>query len=206
VRVTANAGGSRMKWLAIWSLWGLVLALVAPADARPSRPGGHAGSVIINGVRINGAVRRVFARHYGIRMASGMYWYDPISGAWGLRGSPTLGFTHPGLRLGGRLQANASGGNSGVFINGRQLDWREAQFVNQFVPLAPGRYRLDAFGNWGYEGGLPWCNLRQIALSASGRGRGPWSHRSPMLDSSVGGDGQGFMYYIDKDSSVIVGP
>jgi hypothetical protein len=38
---------------------------------------------------------------------------------------PIAGQMMPGLRLGGALRANASRGDSGVFINGRELTKRE---------------------------------------------------------------------------------
>jgi hypothetical protein len=42
-------------------------------------------------------------------------------GAWGIQGGPTLGFLQAGLAIGGALQSNALNGDTGVFINGRQL-------------------------------------------------------------------------------------
>src|SRR5215831_16292635 len=51
---------------------------------------------------------------YRFRLPNGDYWYDPVSGAAGAWGGPTVGFFPAGLQLGGKLAANASGGGTRV--------------------------------------------------------------------------------------------
>src|SRR6266540_1234336 len=68
-----------------------------------------------------------------------VYWYDAMSGAWGYQGGPTAGFTLPGIRLGGMLRADASNGNTGVFINGRELHFQDVIGLRQFCQVVmPG--------------------------------------------------------------------
>ena len=95
----------------------------------------------------------------------GRYWYDPMSGGWGLAGGPTLGFTIAGLPIGGPLPADISGGTTGVFVNGRQLPVQDLVGLQALAgPVAPGRYFIDQQGNAGFEGGPPMVNLRTLAI------------------------------------------
>lgn len=89
----------------------------------------------------------------GGRVEDGLYWYDAISGAWGPEGGPTRGFMRPGLSLGGPLRAGASNGSTGIFLNGRELDERECRILRKSAPILPGRYWLNASGEFGGEGG-----------------------------------------------------
>ena len=62
---------------------------------------------------------------YGYAPPSGRYWYDSLSGAWGREGAGTAGFILPGHNF-GRLAQNASNGNTGIVLNGRELNVTEA--------------------------------------------------------------------------------
>jgi hypothetical protein len=70
------------------------------------------------------------------------------------------------------LRADASNGTTGVFINGRRLpilDYvRLANYVHS--QLVPGRYWLDASGNFGYEHGPVMGNINIVAMQANGGG------------------------------------
>ena len=142
------------------------------------------------------------------RIPNGNYWYDRVSGAWGIEGGPCSSFILAGMSLGGQLRSDASRGDTGLFINGRQLHRRDVAVLRQLGPVFPGRYWVDAHGNFGFEGGLMLGNLRvaaiQLAQRSTGNGggndTGSWSHRSSYTGSSVGGDGQAF-YCIDKNPS-----
>lgn len=111
------------------------------------------GLVTINGERISDAELNDYAQLLHARIPAGSYWYDARSGAYGRQGGPTLGFTLAGLHLGGPLQSNASCGNTGVFINGRQLPWEDVRAL-QSIGLRPqrGRVWLNANGDFGAEG------------------------------------------------------
>ena len=153
----------------------LTTALSTPASAqrrtRYARPA--AGRVMINGKALPRAIRVALLRR-GVRIASGRYWYDRRSGAWGFQGGPTRGIITAGLRMGGRLKANASRGRSGVYINGRQLTYTEARTLRRLVRTLPrGSYWVDRWGNAGRVGGPALVNLRRLATARSGRsGRG----------------------------------
>jgi hypothetical protein len=130
----------------------------------PPIPASVARRILVNGVPSPVAVIHTL-QHLGLRPLPGSYWYDPRSGAAGLIGQGTSGFLPPGLPLGGPLQADASNGTSGVFVNGRQLTTGEEAFLEAVLgsPIAPGRYFLDANGDAGMEGGPVLVNLIQLA-------------------------------------------
>jgi hypothetical protein len=105
---------------------------------------------------------------YGRPAPAGSYWYDPVSGAAGAWGGPTLGFLPVGLALGGPLPPEASGGGyglvTGVFVNGREVHPVDVQVLTSIVgQIAPGRYWLDGQGNAGTEGGPAIVNLVERA-------------------------------------------
>jgi hypothetical protein len=105
----------------------------------------------------------------------GSYWYDKVSGAWGRQGGPALGLTLPGLEVGGALRPDASGGNTGVFVNGRELHDLDVLGLRQIAgAVVPGRYWIDAQGNGGYEGGPALFNLALLAQQAAAARGGLW--------------------------------
>jgi hypothetical protein len=168
---------------------------VAPAPAVQTR------RVVINGVAISDQELAA----YGIPIPDGAYWYDPMCGAWGYQGGQCLGFTAPGLRLGGPLRPDASNGNTGVFVNGRQLHTYDVMALQRLGPVLPGRYWVDAHGNCGFEGGPAFANLRAAAMQAAGAGAGgagggPWSYTSS-FGGTAAGDGQGNFFYSDANNS-----
>ncbi len=143
--------------------------------------------VLVNRVRISDQELRGFEQRWNTRVQNGNYWYDKMSGAWGLEGGPTAGWISSGLKLGGPLRADASGGNTGVFINGRELHPQDVQGLSQIVQVQRGRWWVDGQGNFGPEGGPVWGNL--VAL-AQQRGRGKsWSSYSSDGHTFIGGDG-----------------
>lgn len=127
--------------------------------------------VIVNGQALPVKTVHALERAYRVPIAPGRYWYDRLSGAWGAEGGPIAGQMMPGLSLGGRLQANASRGDSGVFINGRELTAGEVAGLQQAcrTSVHRGRYWVNAQGVGGYEGGPAIFNL---AACASGSSRG----------------------------------
>src|SRR5215472_6056145 len=101
------------------------------------------------------------------RLENGAYWYDRVSGAWGRQGSGPSGHFQAGLDLGGALQSDASGGTSGVFVNGRQLGFWELMRLRRITSFPRGRYWLDARGNFGLDGAPPTGNLRVLEAQAN---------------------------------------
>ncbi len=162
---------------------------VAPAQpvARPTQVGVAATRrFTFNGRAATAGDLRILAQieqMYGTPAPSGDYWYDPVSGAAGAWGGPTLGFLPAGLELGGALPPNASGGGSGrgtgVFVNGRELHPIDVQVLfTIYGQVIPGRWWVDGQGNAGQEGGPPLLNLVALARSraAAGKGKGAESY------------------------------
>jgi len=143
--------------------------------------------VVVNRVRIPEQELRAFEQRWRTQVRDGYYWYDRVSGAWGLEGGPAAGWIMSGLTLGGTLRADASGGNTGVFVNGRELHMMDVQALMQIVQVQRGRWWLDAQGNFGPEGGAVWGNL--VAISRQRSGGKTWSSYSSDGHSFIGGDG-----------------
>lgn len=164
--------------------------------------------VVVNGKRVS---QEQFGRELGrlgitlpAPVPDGDYWYDQVSGLWGVRGGPTMGQIPPGLDLGGRLQADASGRGSGIFINGRELHSVEVLYLQQiFGYTIPGRYWMNAQGIGGMEGGPPAFNLAAAAQAQSGSGGSSYTRRG--LFGSTGSDGRCSYFMHPNGSSVMTG-
>jgi hypothetical protein len=159
-------------------------------------------NVTINEDQVDDSTLASLEEQFGLRIEDGEYWYDPYSGAWGLPGGPTAGFIAAGLNLGGLLKEDASGGGTGVYINGRELHPQEVAGLEQlFGAVQPGRYWLDAFGNYGLEGGVALGNLVYAIQATQGGGGGGY------FDSTYGGyvgsDGNS-SYFFDPESGCSV--
>jgi hypothetical protein len=158
----------------------------APAAPAPYAPQGGLGGGFAaqpGGVRINGTpLDAATAQQLGVPPWD--YWYDPVSGLWGLQGQPYAGQIAAGLQLGGPLRADASGGQTQVYVNGRALHPNEiAALGNPY----PGRYWLDASGRYGNEGGPM---LGQIG-GGGGGGRGGGGGGGDNFWTSGGGSASG---------------
>ena len=129
------------------------------------------GDVFINGARLPADKQRALEGAYGVPIQPGRYWYDAVSGAWGLEGGPGQGQIHPNLQLGPPIRADASRGDTRVFVNGRKLHALDVQALRRCTPVIPGRYWVLANGIGGIEGGPPSFNLAALCAAAAG-GRG----------------------------------
>lgn len=127
-------------------------------------------SVIINGRRLSDQDIETLARTFQVQVRDGNYWYDRMNGSWGPQGGPTAGFIMAGLNLGGSLREDASNGDTGVFINGRQLHRVDVARLRQIGPVYPGRCWMDAQGNIGLEGQPAFGNVWVAAAQAFGGG------------------------------------
>lgn len=127
-------------------------------------------SVIINGRRLSDQDVKTLTQTFRVQVRDGNYWYDRMTGAWGLQGGPTAGFIVAGLNLGGPMREDASHGDTGVFINGRQLHRVDVARLMQIGPVYQGRYWMDAHGNIGLEGQPAILNLWAAAAQARGGG------------------------------------
>jgi hypothetical protein len=167
----------------------------AQPEPEPAAPPPPRRSVVVNGVRIDDEQLRELERAWGGAVADGNYWYDSVCGAWGLEGGPCAGFVQAGLELGGPLRRDASRGNTGVVINGRELHLLDVMALRRLGPVLPGRYWVDAHGNFGCEGGPALGNLAAAMQMAGGAGGRPWTVGSRF--GSAGGDGSGFLFFND---------
>src|SRR5206468_638599 len=128
-----------------------------PASVQPNT---SARSVFVNGQQIGDRDVAVLELQNRSRIPDGRYWYDRISGAWGTAGGPCEGFIAAGMNVGGPLRSDASNGDTGVFINGRQIHRKDLAALRQLGPVFQGRYWVDAQANWGIEGGPTMGNLK----------------------------------------------
>lgn len=141
---------------------GLAIAMTALAAMA------QANDVIINGDILPIEKRRALEQGYGVPIHPGRYWYDAVSGVWGLEGGPAQGQIHPGLQLAGPLKADASRGNTRVFVNGREAHAMDVAALRRCTPVTPGRYWVLANGIGGYEGGPPQFDLAALCAAANG--------------------------------------
>ncbi len=166
-----------------------LLILQAPARAR--------SDVMVNGVELDSRTIQSLEAAYATRVLPGRYWYDARSGLWGSIGGPGIGQIAPGLRLGGPLSREASGGLTAVIVNNRALHPTEVAWLQrQFGRVLPGRYWLDASGLAGFEGGPAQFDLR----SATGPG---YNRNTP--GGALMSDGRCAGYLHPDGPSVMVG-
>jgi hypothetical protein len=137
--------------------------------------------VFLNGVRLREDQVTFLEQKYHSPLPSGNYWYDRMCGAWGVMGGPVLCTLEPNHDIGGPLQPGASLGNTGVFVNGRELHYLEIALLNRVVPMIiPGRWWLDVYGNFGSEGGPMLGNIWTLAQIQGVSGN---ENRSSVLSS-----------------------
>jgi hypothetical protein len=157
------------------------------------------GRVVVNGIALPPARLERLENRHGIVVAPGTYWYDRRSGLWGLAGGPSLGQIPPRLRLGGKLQTDASGGRTAVRVNGRSLHPVELAFLESRLGAIPaGRYAVNPNGR-----GRNLATGRRFDLGTSAGG-----HRSILghsLTGSVIGD-DSTVGFIDGATGVTCGP
>jgi len=166
----------------------------------------HQPRVVINGKRVSTDLLAVLENQYGITIGEGVYWYDAISGAWGYPGDGTQGFILPGLDFSAPLQSNASGGQTNVFINGRELpEWEVlslAYILGTSIPQ--GDYWMDSYGNFGDVNGTFAINLIQYGQTSNNYdSNGSSGYATDQFQTTyfgnVGGNGDEW-YYFDPDT------
>lgn len=165
----------------------LPLALALLGCNAMNEPSWAAEEPIINGQPLTPEQLDGFRQLYGVVPEPGRYWYDPMSGIWGYEGRGGAGFLLPGLPL-GALSEGASGGTTGVVINGRRLPADEVMSWQWMLgtQILPGRYWLDHQGNYGAEG-IPFAAGNVLALLAQrGGGGGGGGGRDNFWSSRLG--------------------
>lgn len=137
-------------------------------------------NIVINGEILSSSDLDIFVSTYGGEPSAGNYWYDSRSGFAGRIGYGVEWLLQAGHNF-GQVAANASGGNTGVFINGREIPDSELLIYSYLVgPVPPDYYWLDANGDAGLEGeNAAIVNLLALAYGSSN-------------GSSTSGDGDNF--------------
>lgn len=183
-----------MKWLFLF----LVSISSCTIDAQKT-----SGMYIINDDSVSQETITNLETTYGVKCTPGNYWYDRVTGAFGLKGGPLTGIGVPGLSLGGTLKANASGGGTGFFINGRELHPSDVAGLQTFMTPMQGRYWMDAYGNFGYENNaFILGNLYLIYQAKFAKSKSTSYYKNNVWSgekTSFGSDGS-FMYYSAKKS------
>ncbi|KAK3129744.1 hypothetical protein QOZ80_6BG0484060 [Eleusine coracana subsp. coracana] len=85
----------------------------------------------------------------------GDYWYDYRAGFWGVMGRPCLGMIPPYIpEFNYPMPKNCAGGNTGVFVNGRELHQKDLDLlVARGLADSPGRsYIVENSGKVSDEG------------------------------------------------------
>src|SRR5688500_4860889 len=161
------------------------------------------GAVIVNGAPLEARHAAALQAAYRTRLVPGRYWYDAMSGLWGLEGGPSVGLIAAGLpfgRMNPRASVGSRAGITGVFINGREIHPDELQYLRAlYGPVQRARYWLNARGIAGYEGGPAQFNVAAAAQQARS------SHVRRGLFGSSGSDGQCSYYMHPNGSSVMTG-
>ena len=167
-----------------------LLAMLAWVSAKPA----FAGEVVVNGEALTDREVAEIAALAGAPVPAGDYWYDPYCGAWGYRGGPCMGFGRAALPIGGPLAPDASGGGTGVFVNGRELHPYDVAALRQCTgAVYPGRYWVDANGYGGLEGGPALFNLAQLCGSRGG------GSKSRILNYGSVIAGDGMIGFVDSE-------
>ncbi|MCK6551276.1 hypothetical protein L6R52_35905 [Myxococcota bacterium] len=146
----------------------------SPIDREgPLHNGATARDVVVNHVKLTNEQLQWLYDEHRVVVGDGRYWYDARSGLFGIDGGTPLGVFVAGLSLGGPLARDASRGESGVFVNGRELHALEVEYLSRFFTVSPGRFWLDRTGNVGDEGSASarfnlWQTLRAAGVGAGG--------------------------------------
>jgi hypothetical protein len=171
-------------------------------------PASAATGIVINGIELTEQQVLMVAHLYGHPPPFGRYWYDSRSGAWGREGSGTAGFILAGHNF-GHLARDASNGNTGVIINGRELNVSEALSLQRiFGVVYRGRWWLDGrTGNWGAEGNpRPLGNILAALQAQQQRGGGaPVEGDNFWSTPYAAGNSNGGCGYINLGGGQIVG-
>ncbi|CAN0825176.1 Protein ENHANCED DISEASE RESISTANCE 4 [Linum grandiflorum] len=101
-------------------------------DFTKSNHGDYRGknSVFVNGHPVPDRVVRKAEKVAG-QIHPGQYWYDYRAGFWGVMGGPGVGILPPFIEeLNYPIPENCAGGNTGVYVNGRELHQQDLDLLS----------------------------------------------------------------------------
>jgi hypothetical protein len=141
-------------------------------DARTTTNGASQSTgIVINDRELTAQQVQELVAIYRFPPPKGTFWYDSRSGLYGMQGREAAGYIRPGHDF-GPLSPRASNGDTGVFINGREINQQELAFLQILFngQVQRGRAWLDGTTwNIGVEGSpIPIANLA-LALQAAQR-------------------------------------
>lgn len=121
--------------------------------------------IYINKVKLNDNEISALQNSYG-EVQEGRYWYDSFAGLWGYENGPTQGKAIANVYFRGKLPANISGRGTSIFINGREIHYKEKQYLESIYGagnVKTGRYWVNHLGEGGYEGGVAFFKITQLS-------------------------------------------
>ena len=170
----------------------------APLGAPEPTTSDSGGPVFVNGAQLAAPDLAELYAVLGAAPLPGRYWYDAVSGLWGLEGHGAGGVTRPSLTA-APLPPQTSAGTSAAFVNGRQLPVAELTAMATLLawPLPvegrySGHYTLDGEGalNSGrgrYLGNVAAAAKREAGAVQSGATLCIWYHLHEQ-DGALGRD------------------
>ncbi len=153
-----------------------------------------ANEIYINRVKLTQNEISMLITTYG-QVQPGKYWYDSFAGLWGYEGGPTQGKAIPNVYFRGKLPANISGRGTSIFINNREIHFKEKNYLESIYGVGnvkTGRYWLNHLGVGGYERGVAFFKIPQLIEKSR---ISPFSTRD-LAGGNVVGNG-----YIGSDGS-----
>ncbi|RWR80237.1 protein ENHANCED DISEASE RESISTANCE 4 isoform X2 [Cinnamomum micranthum f. kanehirae] len=132
-------------------------------------------SVSINGQPIPGRIVRKAEKKAG-QIHPGQYWYDYQAGFWGAMGYQCLGIIPPFIEeFNYPIPKNCSGGDTGVFVNGRELHQQDLDLLSdRGLPITRDKsYLVDISGRvFDEASGEELENLGKLAPTVEKMGHG----------------------------------